>query len=26
VTCEFCSATYRFDDAELVSLHAGPRH
>jgi molecular chaperone Hsp33 len=26
VTCEFCSATYRFDDAELVRLHAGPRH
>ncbi len=26
VTCEFCSATYRFDAAELALLHAGRRH
>jgi molecular chaperone Hsp33 len=26
VTCEFCSATYRFDEAELASLHADSRH
>ena len=26
VTCEFCSATYRFDEAELARLHARLRH
>jgi len=26
VTCEFCSATYRFDEAELTALHARLRH
>jgi molecular chaperone Hsp33 len=26
VTCEFCSARYRFDEAELARLHAGQRH
>jgi molecular chaperone Hsp33 len=26
VTCEFCSATYRFDEAELAALHGGLRH
>jgi molecular chaperone Hsp33 len=26
VTCEFCSATYRFDAPELARLHAGRRH
>ena len=26
VTCEFCSATYRFDAAELARLHADRRH
>ena len=26
VTCEFCNATYRFDEAELARLHAVLRH
>jgi molecular chaperone Hsp33 len=26
VTCEFCSATYRFDETELAVLHVGRRH